>query len=67
VDDDGFREGQPVWVIQDDGSTRAGVYVGGGENATWFGGAPLAYVVFPDTRSGAEVPIDRVTPRDATA
>ncbi len=63
--DDGFHEGQRIWVQQPDGTARAGIYVGGGENATWFGGAPLAYVVYPDVRSGEEVEIARVTPRDA--
>jgi hypothetical protein len=35
-----------------------------GENASWFGGPPLAYVVFADDRSDAEVPMDMVVPRD---
>jgi hypothetical protein len=58
-----LREGQRVWVEQADGSQRAGIFVGEAE-ATWFGGAPGAYVVYPDTKSGEEVAIMRVVPRD---
>jgi hypothetical protein len=58
-----LREGQRVWVEQADGSRRAGIFVGEAE-ATWFGGAPGAYVVYPDTKSGEEVAIMRVVPRD---
>jgi hypothetical protein len=34
------------------------------ENASWFGGQPGAYVVYPDTRSGDEVALMRITPRE---
>ena len=59
-----FKEGEAIWVQQPDGSARPGVFVGDGENATWFGGAPLAYVVYPDTKDGEEVNLARVTARD---
>lgn len=65
VGDGPFHEGQPIWVIQGDGSQRAAEYVGGAETSSWFGGAPTVYVVYPDDRSGAAVEIDRVIPRDA--
>jgi hypothetical protein len=65
IGDGPFHEGQPVWVVQDDGSQRAAEYVGGGETSAWFGGAPTVYIVYPDTRSGAAVQIDRVIPREA--
>ena len=58
-----FREGQPVWVEQADGSQRAGIFVGEAE-ASWFGGGPGAYVVYPDTRSGEEVAVMRIVARD---
>jgi hypothetical protein len=58
-----LHEGQPIWVEQADGSQRAGIFVGEAE-ATWFGGAPGAYVVYPDTRSGEEVPIMRIVARE---
>jgi hypothetical protein len=60
---DTFREGQRIWVEQSDGSQRAGIFVGEAE-ASWFGGGPGAYVVYPDTRSGEEVAILRIVPRD---
>ena len=60
---DGFHEGQKIWVEQPDGSQRAGIFVGEAE-ATWFGGAPGAYVAYPDTRSGEEVDLMRIVPRE---
>jgi hypothetical protein len=62
---DGLSEGQKIWVEQADGSRRAGIFVGEAQG-TWFGGSPGAYVVYPDVRSGEEVPIIRVMPRDDT-
>lgn len=58
-----FDRGQEVWVNYPDG-VRPAIYVGEGDNATFFGGPPLAYVVFADTREGAEVEMDRVTARE---
>jgi hypothetical protein len=60
---DTFHEGQKVWVEQPDGSQRPAIFVGEAE-ASWFGGAPGAYVVYPDTKSGQEVAIARVVLRD---
>jgi hypothetical protein len=60
-----FREGQRIWVEQPDGSQRPGIFVGEAE-ATWFGGAPGAYVVYPDTRDGEEVDLMRIVLRDET-
>lgn len=59
----GFEEGQKIYVEQEDGSQRPGIFVGEAED-TWFGGAPGAYVVYPDTRSGEEVDISRIVPRE---
>ena len=61
---DELKQGQKVWVMLEDGGQRAAVYVGVGENASWFGGVPRAYVVFDDDRSEAEVPVKTVVPRD---
>jgi hypothetical protein len=58
-----LHEGQKIWVEQADGSQRAGIFVGEAQG-TWFGGNPGAYVVYPDTRSGEEVPMMRIVPRD---
>ena len=60
---DGLHEGQKIWIEQADGSQRPGIFVGEAE-ATWFGGTPCAYVVYPDTKAGEEVPLMRVVPRD---
>jgi len=60
-----FHMGEPVWVMQDDGSQRAAEYVGVRETSAWFGGAPTGIVVYPDTRSSAAVEVDRVIPREA--
>jgi hypothetical protein len=59
-----FQEGQEIWVIVEDGSQRPAVYVGQAETTAWLGGAPRAHVVFTDDRSGAEVQLDRIVPRD---
>jgi hypothetical protein len=59
-----FHEGQKIWVEQSDGSQRAAIFVGEAELASWFGGGPGVYVVYPDTRSGEEVSAARVVPRD---
>jgi hypothetical protein len=60
---DPFHEGQKVWVEQADGSQRAAIFVGEAE-ASWFGGTPGVYVVYPDTHSGEEVAASRVLLRD---
>ncbi|HTR72044.1 MAG TPA: hypothetical protein VMG80_00475 [Solirubrobacteraceae bacterium] len=60
-----FRKGQPVWVIQGDGSQRPAEYVGEGEMSAWFGGSPTVIVVFPDAHEGAAVEVDRVIPRES--
>ena len=67
IGDGKFHKGQPVWVIEPDGSERAAEYVGEGELSAWFGGSPSVFVVYLDTRDGAAVEIDRVIPRDADA
>jgi hypothetical protein len=57
-----FQEGQDVWVVEADGSQRA-VEVGPADTSSWFGGPPMAIVVFPDTREMATVEFDRVIAR----
>jgi hypothetical protein len=64
VQGDFFEEGQQLWVHGPDGATRPAVYVGSAEAATFLGGPPSVYVVFEDTREGAQIALDRVTPRD---
>ncbi|MBN8866018.1 MAG: hypothetical protein J0H98_00545 [Solirubrobacterales bacterium] len=59
----GFEKGEKVWVHTQGGGQRPAVFVGDGENATFFGGPPLAYVVLEDTDEGVEVELDRITAR----
>jgi hypothetical protein len=59
-----FERGEKLWVHGAGDDARPAIYVGGGENATFFGGPPLAYIVFEDTREPAEVNLDQITPRD---
>lgn len=61
---EGFKKGQKIWIHNADGPPRKGIFVGEGENATFFGGPPLCYVVVEDTKEGGEVQLDRVTARD---
>jgi hypothetical protein len=65
IGDSRFHQGQPVWVIESDGSQRPAEYVGEGETSAWFGGPPMALVVYVDTRAGGQVEVDRVIARDA--
>ena len=64
IGDSEFHKGQAVWVVEQDGSRRAAEYVGEGETSAWFGGAPTVIVVYPDTKTGEAVEVDRVIPRD---
>lgn len=64
IGDGAFHKGEAIWVVQEDGGQRAAVYVGEGETSAWFGGPPTVYVVYPDTRSGEAVALERVTPRE---
>jgi hypothetical protein len=59
-----FAEGQKIWVEQEDGSQRAAIFVGDAAQS-WFGGGPGAYVAYPDNRSGEEVALMRIVPREA--
>ncbi len=47
-----------------DGSARAAEYVGEGELSSWFGGPQTVIVIYPDTREGEAVEVDRIIPRD---
>jgi hypothetical protein len=59
----GFEDGQPVWVEDGDGKQHPGIFVGEAESASWFGGAPSARVVHPETDQAEVVPFSRITPR----
>jgi hypothetical protein len=61
---EGFTKGQKIWIHNEDGSASPGVFIGEGENATFFGGPPLCYVVSEDGKESGEVALDRITARD---
>jgi len=60
----GFKEGQAVWVEDENGKRHPGVYVGENDSASWFGGGPSAYVAHPEAKQAEVVSIFRITPRD---
>jgi hypothetical protein len=64
IGDGQFHKGQPIWVVEADGSRRAADFVGEGELSAWFGGPPTVIVVYLDTHDGEAVEVDRVIPRD---
>ena len=64
IGDSAFHKGQPIWVMNRDGTQRAAEYVGEGELSSWFGGAPTVIVVYPDTGTGEAVETDRIIPRE---
>lgn len=62
--EDGFKEGDKVWVQDADGNHHPGIFVGNNEAAGWFGGGPSAYVAHPEAHQAEVVSIFRITPRD---
>jgi len=64
IGDGQFHKGQAIWVVNPDGTQRAAEFVGEGELSAWFGGAPTVIVVYPDTRTGEAVEVNRVLPRE---
>ena len=61
---EGFEKGQKIWIHGEGGTQRPAIFMGDGENATFFGGPPQCYVVMEDTKEGGEVELDRITARD---
>jgi hypothetical protein len=60
----GVKEGQAVWVEDDEAQMHPATFLGETESASWLGGVPHAHVVDPETNQGEVVPIFRITPRD---
>jgi hypothetical protein len=56
-----FEDGDAIFVEQADGSQRPAVFVG---TASWFGGGPTVYVVYPDTHEGDQVAAMRCIARE---
>jgi hypothetical protein len=59
-----FHTGQPVWVIEPDGSWRRGEYVGEGEGCARLPEPRRAFVVFIDPAGSEVVEVDRLRPRE---
>jgi hypothetical protein len=59
-----FEQGDKIWVHVEGGNAVPAVYVGGGENATFFGGPPLAYIAIEGQHEVVEVNLDQITRRD---
>jgi hypothetical protein len=64
IGDGAFQQGEPIWVMEPDGSQRPAEYVGVQETSAWFGGPPSVLVLYTDTRSGGAAEVDRVIPRE---
>jgi hypothetical protein len=60
-----FRKGEPIWVIEPDGSRLAAEYVGDREAGTWFGGPASAFVLFVESDTTGAVELDRILPRES--
>ena len=58
-----FKEGDKVWVEDENGKRHPGVFVGMNEAAGWFGGGPSAYVVHPEAHQAEVVALFRITER----
>jgi hypothetical protein len=63
IGDGQFKKGEPVWVVEANGTQRPAEYIGVQEGGAWFGGPPQVFVLFTDTRSAGAVEVDRVVPR----
>ena len=61
---EGFKEGDKVWVQDENGKHHPGIFVGNNEAAGWFGGGPSAYVAHPEAHQAEVVSVFRITARD---
>src|SRR5436309_5284338 len=59
-----FHTGQPVWVIEPDGSRRPCEYLGQGERPGGLQGSPEALVIYVDRPGHDVVAIERLRPRE---
>lgn len=59
-----FHTGQPVWVIEPDGSWRPGEYVGEGERCAPLPEPRRAFVVLIDPTGAEVVEVKRLRPRE---
>lgn len=59
-----FHTGQPVWVIEPDGSRRPGEYLGEGEESRALPGPPKALIIFIDAPGAEVVEVERLRLRE---
>jgi hypothetical protein len=64
LSDGPFRKGEPIWVMEADGTRRAAEFVGDRESGTWFGGAASVFVIYLDSNTTDAVELDRVLARE---
>jgi hypothetical protein len=59
-----FHTGQPVWVIEPDGSERPGEYLGEGQESGSLPGPPKAVIIFIDAPGAEVVEVERLRLRE---
>jgi hypothetical protein len=59
-----FHTGQPVWVIEPDGSERPGEYLGEGQESGSLPGPPKALIIFIDAPGFEVVEVERLRLRE---
>jgi hypothetical protein len=62
-----FEPGEPVWVMEADGTQRRAEYLGARVMSVWRAGPPMAFVLYADSHSAEAVEVDRVIPRRTAA
>ena len=62
-----FEPGEPVWVMEADGTQRRAEYLGARVMSVWRGGPPMVFVLYTGSHSAEAVEVDRVIPRRTAA
>lgn len=62
-----FEPGEPVWVMEANGSQRRAEYLGARVVSVWRSGPPMVFVLYADSHVAEAVEMDRVIPRRTTA
>ena len=62
-----FEPGEPVWVMEADGTQRRAEYLGARVMSVWRGGPPMVFVLHAGSHSAEAVEVDRVIPRRTAA
>jgi hypothetical protein len=62
-----FEPGEPVWVMEANGSQRSAEYLGARVVSVWRSGPPMVFVLYSDSHAAEAVEMDRVIPRHTAA